>query len=40
LLELLLIDRLPAAAAVAQTASELGPDPEHGSELRLYVPDS
>ncbi len=36
LLQHLLVDRLPAADAVAQTTSEVGPDPDSGSNLRIY----
>ena len=35
LLELLLIDGLPTAEAVSQTAAEVGPDPEYQGELRV-----
>ena len=35
LLELLLIERLPAAEAVSQTAAEVGPDPVYKGELRV-----
>jgi len=35
LLELLLIERLPAAEAVSQTAAEVGPDPTYQGELRI-----
>lgn len=38
LLELLLVDRLPTADAVAQTTSELGLDPDSGSTMRVYPP--
>ena len=36
LLDHLLIDNLPLDTAVAQTASELGPDPSYGGALALY----
>jgi hypothetical protein len=35
LLGKLLIDGLPVAEAVAQTAAEVGPDPEYGARLRV-----
>ncbi|MBI2912644.1 MAG: hypothetical protein HYY03_01850 [Chloroflexi bacterium] len=35
LLEKLLMEGLPAADAVAQTAAEVGPDPTYGAELRI-----
>jgi hypothetical protein len=40
LLQHLLIDRLPPIDAVAQTTNEVGPDPDHGSTLRIYSPSS
>lgn len=36
LLDHLLVDRLSTKEAVAQTASELGPDPTYGGQLALY----
>ena len=36
LLEKLLVEGLPLADAVAQTAAEVGPDPEYGSALLVY----
>jgi hypothetical protein len=38
LLEHLVIDRLTPAKAVSQTMSELGTDPEYGTDLRIYPP--
>jgi hypothetical protein len=35
LLEKLFVDHLPTADAVDQTATEVGPDPSHGAELRF-----
>jgi hypothetical protein len=38
LLVKLLVEGLPLADAVAQTAAEVGPDPDYGSTLLLYPP--
>ena len=39
LLELLLLDDLSADDAVAQTMTDIGPDPIYGSDLRAYPPE-
>ena len=38
LLQLMLVDHEATAAAVGQTMAEIGPDPDHGSTLRIYPP--
>ncbi len=40
LLDLMLIEGLDTADAVAQTAAELGPDPYFGAELRVLTDGS